>query len=135
VNPFKYICRFVFLIKAYRKKGISFRAYFCCDFSIEKIPDSTIMCHPVGIVISPAAVIGSHCIILQNVTIGKIRGLAPKIGNNVYIGAGAIIIGGVNVGNNVTIGAGSIVISDVPDNSIYVNRITPVVKPSTSLTV
>lgn len=40
------------------------------------------------------------------------------IGNNVWIGGGAIIMPGVAIGNNVVIGAGSIVTKDIPDNSI-----------------
>jgi maltose O-acetyltransferase len=45
-----------------------------------------------------------------------------KIGNNVFIGAGAIILMGVNVGNNVVIGAGSIVTKDIPSNSVAVGN-------------
>ena len=44
----------------------------------------------------------------------------PIIGDNVYIGAGAIIIGKVHIGNNVKIGAGAIVVTDVPDNATAV---------------
>lgn len=40
------------------------------------------------------------------------------IGNNVWIGGGAIIMPGVTVGNNVVIGAGSIVTKDIPDDVI-----------------
>ena len=45
---------------------------------------------------------------------------APVIGDNVYIGAGAKIIGGVRIGNNVRIGAGCVVVEDVPDNCTVV---------------
>lgn len=44
----------------------------------------------------------------------------PKIGNNVQIGCGAVIIGNVTIGNNVYIGANAVVLKDVPDNSIAV---------------
>ena len=40
----------------------------------------------------------------------------------VYIGAGAIIIGGITVGNNVSIGAGAIVVEDVPSNTTIVSQ-------------
>lgn len=43
-----------------------------------------------------------------------------KIGNNVFIGAGSIIMPGVTIGNNVVIGAGSLVSKDVPDSSVAV---------------
>lgn len=41
----------------------------------------------------------------------------PIIGNNVTIGSGAVIVGGIKIGNNVTIGANSFVCQDIPDNS------------------
>jgi serine O-acetyltransferase len=44
-------------------------------------------------------------------------GQYPQIGNNVVIGAGAIILGNICIGANSTIGASSLVLSDVPANS------------------
>lgn len=42
------------------------------------------------------------------------------LGDNVYLGANAVIIGGVKIGNNSDIGAGAVVVNDVPDNNIAV---------------
>ena len=77
-----------------------------------------------GIFVSGAAIIGKNCIIFQQVTIGSntlpdsnSRG-APIIGDNCYFGAGAKVIGNVRLGNNVRVGANAIVYKDVPDNSI-----------------
>lgn len=64
--------------------------------------------------------IGCNCTILHNVTIGAGRGGAPTIGDNVYIGAGAIIIGDIKIGDNVKVGAGAVVFKDVPSNSTVV---------------
>jgi serine O-acetyltransferase len=50
---------------------------------------------------------------------GPRRG-APTIGDNVYIGPGARIIGAVVVGNNVAVGANCVVTEDVPDNAVVV---------------
>jgi serine O-acetyltransferase len=58
--------------------------------------------------------------VFHNVTIGGGHGGAPTLGNNVYVGAGALIIGGVKIGDNVNIGAGAIVVTDVPSNSTVV---------------
>ena len=73
-----------------------------------------------GIIVSHKAVIGKNCTIMHQVTIGNGRGGAPKIGDNVFIGAGAKLIGGIHIGDNVKIGAGCVVVDDVPDNATVV---------------
>lgn len=50
--------------------------------------------------------------------LAKTRAANVTIGNNVFVGAGTIILPGVHIGNRVVIGAGSIVTKDVPDNSV-----------------
>lgn len=83
----------------------------------------TFLPHPVGIVVGKGVLLGSNCTIYQNVTIGVSNNKVehyPKIGNNVIIYAGAMIIGGVVVGDNAIIGAGCIVTKDVPENKIAV---------------
>lgn len=81
-----------------------------------------------GIHISDAAIIGEGCVILQQVTIGSNTSKGSKklgssvISRNVFIGAGAKIIGNVHVGNNCRIGANCVVIKDMPDNSTAVLR-------------
>ena len=84
--------------------------------------------HLLGIVISGNAIIGENCTIMHQVTIG-VDGfksdLAPKIGDNVFIGAGAKIIGNVSIGNNVVVGANSVVSKSIPDGMTVVgfNRV------------
>lgn len=68
------------------------------------------------IVISPEARIGSNARINVCVNIGLKDGLAPTIGDNVYIGPGAKLFGGINIGNNVQIGANAVVNKSFPDN-------------------
>lgn len=84
----------------------------------------------IGVVIHSKAVIGDRVIIGQNTTIG--RKLSPEgvpiIANDVYIGAGARILGGITIGNNVIIGANSVVLIDVPDNSIVAGNPAKVVR-------
>lgn len=79
-----------------------------------------------GVFITQSAVIGSNVVVFQQVTIGantikdsKSYG-APTIGNDVYIGAGAKIIGKVIVSDNVRIGANAVVVKDVPCNALVV---------------
>ena len=76
------------------------------------------------------AVIGKNCLILHNVTIGTncTAHDAPIIGDNVFIGAGAMILGKIRIGNNCKIGAGSLVMHDIPDNTIYFDKRIPVIK-------
>ena len=52
------------------------------------------------------------------------------IGNNVWIGGGAIILPGVTIGDNVVIGAGSIVTKDIPDNVIAAGNPYRVIRAS-----
>lgn len=96
-----------------------------------------------GVIIDP-----SHCC---NISIGDNVTLAPnvhvlahdastklfldytkvanvRIGNNVFIGAGAIVLPGVAIGNRVVIGAGSVVSKDIPDNSLAIGCPARVVK-------
>ena len=73
-----------------------------------------------GIIVSHYAHIGKDAWIAQQVTIGQAidKNVAPTIGDNVVIGAGARIIGDIRIGNNVTIGANAVVTHDMPDNCI-----------------
>ena len=102
----------------------------CCMIPRLKqyLDDGVSFAHPIGVVIHVDVEIGKGTLIFQNVTIGcgsyskENQRNYPKIGENVQIGAGAIIIGGVNVGNNATIGAGSVVTKDVPENATVVGN-------------
>ncbi|OQK17037.1 serine acetyltransferase [Methyloprofundus sedimenti] len=71
--------------------------------------------HPNGIVIHPQSEIGINCLIHQQVTVGVKRGNAipPKISAHVDIGAGAKIIGNINIGDHSLIGANAVVVKDV----------------------
>lgn len=75
-----------------------------------------------SLVINPKTKIGKNCNIAQGVTIGqqnrgKNEGY-PVIGNQVWIGPNAVIVGKINIGNNVLIAPNAYVNFDVPDNSI-----------------
>lgn len=80
--------------------------------------------HGTGVVIGETAVIGDDCTIYQGVTLGgtgKDKGKRhPTLGNNVMVGAGAKVLGPINIGNDVRIAAGAVVLSDIPDGSTAV---------------
>lgn len=118
-----YFLKFKLLAKSY---GSAFPINAKCGKNI-KFPHGLY-----GIFISKDAIIGDNCVIFHQVTIGRndiknSKGYGtPIIGNNVYIGCGAKIIGNVKVGNNVKIGANCVITKDIPDNSTCVvgpNRI------------
>ena len=74
------------------------------------------------IVINGFATIGKNVNISQEICIGRAnrgdkKGVAT-IGDEVYIGPGAKIVGAVRIGNNVAIGANAVVTKDVPDNAV-----------------
>lgn len=77
--------------------------------------------------------IGRNCKIYQQVTIGYNHRLeAPVIGDNVEICCGAKIIGGVHIGNNVLIGANAVVVKDIPDNSVVAGIPARIIKRTIS---
>jgi serine O-acetyltransferase len=80
--------------------------------------------HGMGVVIGETAEVGDNVTIYQGVTLGgtgKEKGKRhPTIGNNVFIGSGAKILGSIKVGDNVKIGAGSVVTKSVPSDTTVV---------------
>lgn len=89
-----------------------------------KIGKGLYIAHLGDVVIGNKCTIGNYCSIRNGVTIGgagrKEKYSHPTIGDYVYIGADAKIIGGVGVGDNVMIGANAVVVKDVPDNAVVV---------------
>jgi serine O-acetyltransferase len=76
--------------------------------------------HYGNVVVNGDVRIGKNCEIQMGVCIGRHKGGVPTIGNNVYIGPGAKIFGGIHIGDNVSIGANAVVNKDVPDNCVVV---------------
>lgn len=80
--------------------------------------------HGMGVVIGETAIVGDYCLIYQGVTLGgtgKESGKRhPTLGENVVVGAGAKVLGNLQIGNNVRIGAGSVVLRDVPSDCTVV---------------
>nr|WP_263324279.1 serine acetyltransferase [Neobacillus sp. Marseille-Q6967] len=96
-------------------------------FGLEIPPETVIgkgfyIGHIGAITINPRAIIGDNVNILKGALLGynprgKYKG-CPTIGNGVWIGPNAVIVGNIKVGNNVVIAPNTLVNRDVPDNSV-----------------
>jgi serine O-acetyltransferase len=84
--------------------------------------------HSFGVVINGAVSGGNNVKIEHLVTIGAERNRSPILGDNIYLGAGAKIIGGVKIGSNVKIGANAVVVNDLPDGVTAVGVPAKIVK-------
>ncbi len=122
--------------KSCSRKHIPKSLLFNCD--IEDIDyilsQQPIFTHMIGIVIAKDVKIGKNVLIRQNVTLGhgsyngERNRCYPYIGNNVQIGANALVIGGINIGDNAIIGGGAIVTHDVPKNAVVVGNPAKIIK-------
>jgi len=80
--------------------------------------------HGMGVVIGETAIVGDYALIYQGVTLGgtgkECGKRHPTLGDNVVVGAGAKVLGNIQIGSNVRIGAGSVVLRNVPSNCTVV---------------
>lgn len=80
--------------------------------------------HGMGVVIGETTIIGDDVLLYQGVTLGGTGNehgkRHPTLGNNIVVGAGAKVLGNIEIGSNSRIGAGSVVIDNVPENSTVV---------------
>jgi serine O-acetyltransferase len=110
------------------------------DISLEaSIGPGLVLYHPAGVVIGPDCHVGRRCTIMQGVTLGggpNGRGGSPRLGDHVYVGPGAQVIGGIEIGSHASIGANAVVLADVPPYAFaagvpaVVRRINPEGQPA-----
>lgn len=110
---------YVFFLK-YKFNKLSIKLGF--SIPINTIEEGLSIAHYGNIVINGNSRIGKNCRIHEGVTIGATNGQesAPKIGNNVFIGSGAKIIGDIEIADDVAIGAGSVVVKSIYEKGITV---------------
>ncbi len=87
-----------------------------------------IILHSVGLVVNKSVRGGANVILEGSVTIGAEKDRSPVLGDNVFVGSGARVIGGVSIGSDVRIGANAVVVHDVPDGATAVGVPARVVK-------
>ena len=94
--------------------------------------------HQHGIIIHPNAVIGDDCMIRQGVTLGQNAPLpgvwvgdipAPRLGNRVEVGAGAVLMGGIAIGDGVRIGPNAVVMTNVSAGAIVTAPMSRIMLP------
>jgi serine O-acetyltransferase len=87
-----------------------------------RIGPGLVLWHPTGVVIGPRVVVGRDARVQQGITLGAARSRTgqdgdPVLGDGVYVGAGARVLGPVHVGDRARIGANAVVLTDVPDDA------------------
>ena len=132
---FSHQIRYMFwLRKACEKPNIFYRIIlhkysrkYGLEISISaKIGEGLYLGHPYNITVGTGVKIGNNVNLHKGCTIGRenrgIREGSPIIGDNVYVGINATVIGNIHIGNDVMIAPGSFVNFDVPDNSIVIGN-------------
>ncbi len=79
-----------------------------------------ILIHPVGVVINSSTRGGRNVWLESGVVIGDNRGRSPVLGDDIFVGSGAKIIGGVQLGSGARVGANAVVLKDVAPGSTVV---------------
>lgn len=139
----KHSLRVQLLLVSFRLTGVIYRRFgwlylvFAPLFVIHKALELALGCelswkvrcgprlqlfHLVGLIVNPATMIGSDCVLRHSTTLGGRRGAddAPVIGDRVDVGCHSAVLGSVSIGNDVKIGSGAIVVFDVPSGATVV---------------
>ena len=118
ISHFLYIDKLIFLARLISQIGRFFTGIEIHPGA--KIGKRLFIDHGMGVVIGETATIGDDCTIYHNSTLGgtgkETMKRHPDIGNNVIIGAGAKVLGAINIGDNVKVGANATVTKNIPDN-------------------
>lgn len=120
--------------KLYEAQEIAYKARMETGIEIHpgaKIGRRCYIDHGMGVVIGETAEIGDDVLMYHSVTLGAVTNERvkrhPTIGNNVMLGAGAVILGNIKIGDNSKIGANSVVLKDIPENSTAVGAPTRII--------
>ena len=117
-NVMNYMYRFL-LHREERKRGIEI------SYKVN-IGPGLYLGHAYGITVNDNALLGKNCNLHKGVTIGREnrgkRKGAPVLGDNVWVGINAVVVGNISIGSNVLIAPNAFVNVDVPDNSVVIGN-------------
>jgi serine O-acetyltransferase len=104
----------------HRRQQVRYGAYINFE---SRIGAGLYLGHLCCIVVNTGTVIGRNCTLGHRVTLGSTHGRSkrpgcPVIGDDVYIGVGATVVGGIQVGDGAVIGPNSVVVKDVPPKAV-----------------
>ena len=121
-----FVNRILGIYYRYRLNVVSRRFLFQIPYPVT-IGKGFNLVHFGRVIVAPGVKIGNNCNLFTGVTIGSTARVGvkigvPTIGDDVWIGPNAVIVGGINIGNNVLIAANSFVNFDVPSNSIVIGN-------------
>lgn len=127
-NSKSFLLKFRWLFAKYRFKRISIRLGFSIPVNVFG-PGLSIP-HYGTIVVNPNVRVGANCRLHVGVNIGASGGVdqVPTIGDNVYIGPGAILFGNITIGDNVMIGANSTVTKSFTNNVVVAGSPAKIIK-------
>ena len=108
----------IWLLAKYRFRRISIKYGYSIPINV--FGPGLSLPHRGNIIINPNTQIGENCRIHVGVNIGAHKGKAPKIGNNVYIGPGAIIFGDITIADNISIGANATVNKSFYESNVVI---------------
>jgi serine O-acetyltransferase len=91
-----------------------------------------VLVHSIGVVINTAVKGGRNVVLEHQVTIGAEKGHSPVLGNDVFLGAGAKVLGAVKIGDGAKVGANAVVVDDVPAGATVVGIPARVVRDGVS---
>jgi serine O-acetyltransferase len=109
-----------FFLWLHRRMQVRYGSYI--EFSTQVGP-GLYLGHPNSIVINTRSVIGANCTLSHGVTLGQTHERSkhpgvPVIGDRVYLGCGAKILGGIKIGNDAVVAPNAVVVSDVPAGAV-----------------
>lgn len=79
-------------------------------------------------IVNGKAKIGKNLTIYPGVTVGGAKTGVPSIGDNVFLGLGSKVFGGITIGNNVIVAPNAVVVKDVPDNCVVAGVPAKIIK-------